>query len=169
MTILYTTFASPLGELLLVGKESATANGGTALTSLSMPGQKRGVTVQDTWSEDADAFAEIIGRLDAYFDGKPTRFDIEYTTSGTPFQQQVWPALDDIDYGTTLTYGQIADRIGVPRSACRAVGAAIGANPLLVVRPCHRVLGRGGALTGYAGGLERKRQLLDLENAHEAA
>lgn len=71
--------------------------------------------------------------------------------------------------GTTLTYGDIADKIGAPRAAVRAVGTAIGANPLLVVRPCHRVIGAGGALTGYAGGLERKQQLLDLENVHQAA
>ena len=167
MTI-YATFSSPLGELLLVGEESETAQGGTALTSLSMPGQKGGVGVQDGWREDTDAFGEIIGQLGSYFDGKLTRFEIEYTTSGTPFQQQVWKALEGIDYGTTLTYAQVADRVGIARSASRAVGTAIGANPLLVVRPCHRVLGSSGALTGYAGGLERKRQLLDLENVHPA-
>ncbi|WP_369251482.1 methylated-DNA--[protein]-cysteine S-methyltransferase [Streptomyces sp. R41] len=170
MTI-YATLDSPLGELLLVGEESATAKGGTALTSLSMPGQKRGVTVQRDWREDTEAFADIIRQLGSYFDGKLTRFDIEYTTSGTPFQQQVWQALEGIgiDHGTTLTYAQVADRVGIPRSASRAVGTAIGANPLLVVRPCHRVLGSSGALTGYAGGLERKRRLLDLENVRQAA
>ncbi|GGN63215.1 methylated-DNA--protein-cysteine methyltransferase [Streptomyces albiflavescens] len=168
MTI-YAMLDSPLGELLLVGEESETATGGTALSSLSVPGQKGGVTVQDGWHEDTDAFAEIIRRLGSYFDGELTRFDIEYTTGGTPFQQQVWRVLEGIDYGTTLTYAQVADRLGIPRSASRAVGAAIGANPLLVVRPCHRVLGSSGALTGYAGGLDRKRQLLDLENARRAA
>jgi methylated-DNA-[protein]-cysteine S-methyltransferase len=167
MTI-YTMFDSPLGELLLVGEESETATGGTALRSLSVPGQKGGVTVQDGWREDSEAFAEIIRQLDSYFDGELTRFDIEYTTSGTPFQQQVWKVLEGIDHGTTLTYAQVADRAGIPRSSSRAVGTAIGANPLLVVRPCHRVLGGGGALTGYAGGLERKRQLLDLENVRQA-
>jgi methylated-DNA-[protein]-cysteine S-methyltransferase len=168
MTI-YAPFDSPLGELLLVGEESATAKGGTALTSLSMPGQKGGVTVQEGWRDDTEAFAEIISQLGSYFDGKLTRFDIEYTASGTPFRRQVWKALDAIDYGTTLTYAQVADRVGIPRSSSRAVGAAVGANPLLVVRPCHRVLGTSGALTGYAGGLERKQQLLSLENAHQAA
>lgn len=167
MTI-YAMLDSPLGELLLVGEESATATGGTALSSLSMSGQKGGVTVQAGWREDTEAFAEIIRRLGSYFDGKLTRFDIEYTTSGTPFQRQVWKALEGIEYGTTLTYAQVADRAGLPRSASRAVGTAIGANPLLVVRPCHRVLGSGGVLTGYAGGLERKRQLLDLENVRRA-
>lgn len=78
----------------------------------------------------------------------------------------MWKALEDIPYGTTLSYGEIAARIGASRVAVRAVGTAIGANPLLVVRPCHRVIGASGALTGYAGGIDRKRQLLDLENHH---
>lgn len=159
-----TTIDSPLGELLLVGEVSVTAKGGTALASLSMPGQKRGAVVQDGWVEDADAFAEIASQLRAYFDGTLTDFDIEYVTSGSDFQQRVWKALETIPYGTTLSYGEIASRIGASRAAVRAVGTAIGANPLLVVRPCHRVIGANGALTGYAAGLERKRQLLDLEH-----
>ncbi|WP_432173263.1 methylated-DNA--[protein]-cysteine S-methyltransferase [Streptomyces sp. Tue6028] len=163
MTV-YTTLDSPLGELLLVGEESATANGGTALASLSMPGQKNGAVVQDGWTEDTEAFAEITSQLRSYFDGRLTRFDIEYVTSGSDFQRRVWQALEDIPYGTTLSYGEIASRIGASRAAVRAVGTAIGANPLLVVRPCHRVIGATGALTGYAAGLERKRTLLDLED-----
>jgi methylated-DNA-[protein]-cysteine S-methyltransferase len=167
MTI-YATFDSPLGELLLVGEESATANGGTALTSLSVPGQKGGVAVvQDGWRHDPQAFAEIVRQLTSYFDGTLTRFAIEYTAGGTAFQQRVWSALETIEYGTTLSYAQVADLVGIPRTASRAVGTAIGANPLLVVRPCHRVLGANGSLTGYAGGLERKRQLLDLENVRQ--
>ncbi|MFD4569155.1 methylated-DNA--[protein]-cysteine S-methyltransferase [Streptomyces sp. NPDC058467] len=159
-----TTMDSPLGELLLVGEESATARGGTALASLSMPGQKRGAVVQNGWVEDAAAFAEIISQLRSYFGGALTHFDIEYVTSGSDFQQRVWKALEAVPYGTTLSYGEIAARIGASRAAVRAVGTAIGANPLLVVRPCHRVIGANGALTGYAAGLERKRWLLDLEN-----
>jgi methylated-DNA-[protein]-cysteine S-methyltransferase len=168
MTV-YTTMDSPLGELLLVGEESATAKGGIALASLSVPGQKYGAAVQDNWSEDAEAFTEIVSQLRSYFDSRLTRFDIEYVGGGSDFQQRVWKALEAIPYGTTLSYGDIATRIGAPRAAVRAVGTAIGANPLLVVRPCHRVIGASGALTGYAGGLERKRQLLDLENVHQAA
>lgn len=84
-------------------------------------------------------------------------------SSGSDFQRRVWKALENIPYGTTLSYGEVAARIGASRAAVRAVGTAIGANPLLIVRPCHRVIGASGALTGYAGGLERKRQLLDLE------
>ncbi|MFI9649380.1 methylated-DNA--[protein]-cysteine S-methyltransferase [Streptomyces sp. NPDC052040] len=162
MTV-YTTMDSPLGELLLVGEESDTAKGGTALVSLSVPGQKRGAVVQDGWLASPEAFAEILAQLRAYFDGTLSRFDIEYITAGTDFQRRVWTALDAIPYGTTLTYGEIAQHIGAPRAAVRAVGTAIGANPLLVVRPCHRVIAAGGALSGYAAGPERKQQLLDLE------
>ncbi|GAA1193352.1 methylated-DNA--[protein]-cysteine S-methyltransferase [Streptomyces hebeiensis] len=163
---LCTTTPSPLGDLLLVGEESATASGGTALVSLSVPDQKRGAVVQDGWIEKPEAFSEIAAQLRAYFEGGLTRFDIEYVTGGSDFQRRVWTALEAIPYGTTLSYGEIAARIGAPRAAVRAVGTAIGANPLLVVRPCHRVIGASGALTGYAGGLARKRQLLDLESAH---
>ncbi|MFF1566311.1 methylated-DNA--[protein]-cysteine S-methyltransferase [Streptomyces sp. NPDC058293] len=168
MTV-YTTLDSPLGELLLVGEESATAKGGTALAALTVPGQRNGAVVQDDWAEDADAFAEITAQLHSYFDGMLTHFDIEYTGSGSEFQQRVWTALEAIPYGNTLTYGDVAAHIGAPKAAVRAVGTAIGANPLLVVRPCHRVIGANGALTGYAGGLERKRQLLDLESPRRTA
>ncbi|MFG3146112.1 methylated-DNA--[protein]-cysteine S-methyltransferase [Streptomyces sp. NPDC048243] len=163
MTV-YTTMDSPLGRLLLVGLESPTAKGGTALAALSLPGQKNGAVVQDGWREDPDAFREIGAQLRSYFEGRLTSFDIEYVPGGTDFRQRVWKALEDIPYGTTLSYGEITARIGASRAAVRAVGTAIGANPLLVVRPCHRVIGANGALTGYAAGLERKRLLLDLEN-----
>jgi methylated-DNA-[protein]-cysteine S-methyltransferase len=157
---LYTTLDSPLGELLLVGEESETAKGATALASLSMPGQKGAAIVQDGWRLDPGAFAEIIRQLRTYFAGELKNFDMEYSIRGTAFQQQVWKALEGIPYGMTTTYGGVADLLGVPRSAARALGTAIGANPLLLVRPCHRVIGASGSLTGYAGGLERKRHLL---------
>ncbi|MER5849091.1 methylated-DNA--[protein]-cysteine S-methyltransferase [Streptomyces sp. NPDC002012] len=163
----YTTMDSPLGELLLVGEESATANGGTALASLSVPDQKGGASVQDGWGEAADAFAEITAQLCSYFDGGRTRFDIEHVERGSEFQHRVWKAIEAIPYGGTTTYGRIADRIGAPRSAVRSVGTAIGANPLLIVRPCHRVIGADGSLTGYAGGLECKKQLLRHEGVAE--
>ncbi|MFF9690350.1 methylated-DNA--[protein]-cysteine S-methyltransferase [Streptomyces sp. NPDC014623] len=167
---LCTTIDSPLGELLLVGEESATAQGGTALASLSVPGQKGGAAVQEGWTENAEAFSVIAAELRAYFEGSRTGFGIEYAPRrGTDFQRRVWQALEDIPYGTTLTYGEIAARIGAPRAAVRSVGTAIGANPLLVVRPCHRVIGAGGALTGYSGGLDRKQKLLDLETRHRTA
>ncbi|MFF3743208.1 methylated-DNA--[protein]-cysteine S-methyltransferase [Streptomyces kronopolitis] len=162
---LYTTLDSPLGELLLVGEESATAPGGTALASLSLPGQKGAATVQDGWTRDPDAFAAIAEQLRAYFDGTLTRFDIEHLTRGTDFQQRVWKALETVPYGTTTTYGGIAAEIGAARGAVRAVGTAIGANPLLIVRPCHRVIAADGSLSGYAAGPAPKRTLLGIEGA----
>ncbi|WP_346172739.1 methylated-DNA--[protein]-cysteine S-methyltransferase [Streptomyces cuspidosporus] len=164
-----TTMDSPLGELLLVGEESATAKGGTAHAAVSVPGQKGGAIVQDGWISEPEAFTEIVTQLRSYFEGRLTRFDIGYVISGSDFQQGVWTALESIPYGTTLIYGDIAEKIGATRAAVRSVGTAIGANPALVVRPCHRVIGAGGRLAGYAGGLERKQQLLDLENVHQAA
>ncbi|MCP2170178.1 methylated-DNA--[protein]-cysteine S-methyltransferase [Goodfellowiella coeruleoviolacea] len=165
----YTTITSPLGELLLVGEESATAAGGTALASVSVPGQRSAAVVQDDWVERPEAFAEITAQLRAYFAGGLTRFDIECVTTGSDFQRRVWTALETIPHGTTRSYGEITALIGAPPAAVRAVAAAIGANPLLVVRPCHRVIGANGALTGYAGGLDRKRRLLDLERVHPTA
>ncbi|WP_367039174.1 methylated-DNA--[protein]-cysteine S-methyltransferase [Streptomyces sp. Je 1-332] len=161
----YTTVDSPLGELLLVGEKSATANGGTALASLSLPGQKGGEVVQDGWGRDDEAFDVIAGQLRAYFAGTLQHFDIEYVSGvGTDFQERVWHALESLPYGTTTTYGKLAAQLGVSRPAVRALGTAIGRNPLLVVRPCHRVIGADGSLSGYAGGLEAKRRLLDLES-----
>ncbi|WP_076971418.1 methylated-DNA--[protein]-cysteine S-methyltransferase [Streptomyces sparsogenes] len=141
-----TTITSPLGDLLLVGEESADR---VTLTSLSMPGQRSAPAPRPGWRQIAEPFADVIRQLEAYFAGGLTRFDIPY--------------------GTTLTYGDIAEKIGATRAAVRSVGTAIGANPALVVRPCHRVIGAGGRLAGYAGGLECKQQLLDLENVHQAA
>ncbi|MGA4843545.1 methylated-DNA--[protein]-cysteine S-methyltransferase [Streptomyces sp. G45] len=165
MTV-YTTLDSPLGELLLVGEASPTAPGGTALASLSMPGQKGAAVVQEGWTRDDAAFTALAGQVRAYFAGTLTRFDVEYAPgTGTDFQRRVWDALDSVPYGTTTTYGALAGRLGLSRAAVRALGTAIGRNPVLVVRPCHRVIGADGSLTGYAGGLERKRQLLDLEAA----
>ncbi|MEU6123478.1 methylated-DNA--[protein]-cysteine S-methyltransferase [Streptomyces sp. NPDC047123] len=165
MTV-YTTIDSPLGELLLVGEKSATARGGTALASLSMPGQKGGAAVRDGWVRDDAAFDAVVTQLRAYFAGDLTHFDIEYAAgAGTDFQRRVWDALETVPYGTTTTYGRLAEQLGLSRAAVRALGTAIGRNPLLVVRPCHRVIGADGSLTGYAAGLERKRRLLDLEAA----
>jgi len=161
-----TTIDSPLGELLLVGEESATAKGGTALASLSLPGQKGAAVARDGWVHDAEAFGTIAGQLRSYFAGSLTHFEIEYAAgAGTEFQRKVWDALETIPYGTTTTYGRLAEQLGLSRVAVRALGTAIGRNPLLVVRPCHRVIGADGTLTGYAGGLAAKRLLLDLEAA----
>ncbi|MEV6206932.1 methylated-DNA--[protein]-cysteine S-methyltransferase [Kitasatospora sp. NPDC051914] len=164
---LYTTVDSPVGALLLVGEESATAAGGVALASVSLPGQKRGAVVQEGWRRDDTAFGEISAQLRAYFAGEATGFDVECTPRGTDFQRRVWAALDAVPYGTTTTYTAIAAAAGSP-GAMRAVGAAIGANPLLIVRPCHRVVGADGSLTGYAGGLPAKQHLLAHEGTRPA-
>jgi methylated-DNA-[protein]-cysteine S-methyltransferase len=158
----YTTFTSPLGDLLLVGD-------GTALTSLSMPGQRNAPAVRPTWRADAAPFTEVTRQLDAYFAGELTRFDIRFAAAGTEFQQRVWDALDDIPHGVTTTYGALAGQLGLPRDRIQAVGAAIGANPLLLVRPCHRVIGADGSMRGYAGGVERKIRLLTHEGALQPA
>ncbi|MQS38346.1 methylated-DNA--[protein]-cysteine S-methyltransferase [Streptomyces katsurahamanus] len=165
IAVVYTTVGSPLGEVLLVGRASGTAPGGTALVSLSLPGQKGAAAVQDGWRREPGAFGAIGEQLAAYFAGGLTRFTIEYADSGTEFQRRVWRALEEIPYGSTMTYGEIAQRVGASGAGVRAVGTAIGRNPLLVVRPCHRVIGADGALRGYAAGLERKERLLGLEGA----
>jgi methylated-DNA-[protein]-cysteine S-methyltransferase len=145
-----TTIPSPVGDLLLVGD-------GTSLTSLSMSGTRS--------SGPTAPFTEVIRQLEAYFDGELTEFDLPLTAAGTEFQQRVWNAVDEIPYGSTTTYGAITAKLGLPRERIQAVGAAIGANPLLLVRPCHRVIGADGSMRGYAGGVERKVQLLTHEGA----
>jgi methylated-DNA-[protein]-cysteine S-methyltransferase len=107
-------------------------------------------------------FADAVAQLAEYFAGRRTRFDVPLAMAGTDFQRQVWAALRDIPYGETMTYGELAERIGKP-GASRAVGLANGRNPISIIVPCHRVIGAGGSLTGYGGGLDRKRHLLDFE------
>ncbi|MEU9559198.1 methylated-DNA--[protein]-cysteine S-methyltransferase [Streptomyces fumanus] len=153
----WTELAGPVGPLLL------TADPDGALTSLSVPGQKGGRTVQGDWRADPGPFRAAAEQLAAYFAGEPVEFRLPLRAEGTAFRTRVWDALDAVPYGTTTTYGEIAARIGAPRAAVRAVGGAIGANPLLILRPCHRVIGADGSLTGYAGGLPRKLRLLTLE------
>lgn len=163
----HTTIGSPIGPLLLVGEESAAPGGRTALAWLTMGGQKNAPAVRPEWVHRPDAFTDIARQLDAYFAGELTGFDIPFADSGTgsQFRQRIWDALEAVPYGTTTTYGEIARRLDVPRAEIRALGAAIGANPVSIVRPCHRVIGSDGSLKGYAGGLERKRELLTLEGA----
>ncbi len=108
---------------------------------------------------------EVAAQLDEYLAGRRTTFDLPLAPVGTPFEQDVWRELQAIPFGDTVSYGELAVRLGRPPAAARAVGRANGRNPLWIVVPCHRVIGAGGALTGYAGGLELKRTLLDLESA----
>ena len=159
---IYTTMESPVGELLLAGRER---DGGVTLTSVTMAGQRNAPAVRDGWRRDPAAFAEVIRQLTAYFAGELTVFSLDLDPRGTEFQQRVWHALDSVAYGTTTTYGQLAEQLGVPRDRIQALGAAIAANPLAIICPCHRVIGSDGTMRGYAGGVERKQQLL----AHEGA
>lgn len=155
----YTTHPSPLGELLLAGPEPG------VLGSVSVPGQRGGAQVGPDWLRDDAGFAAAARQLDAYFAGELKEFSLPLATGGTPFRRQVWEALDRVGYGSTVSYGELAALAGVDPRAVRAVGGAVGANPLLVVRPCHRIVGANGSLTGYAGGVDRKRTLLTLEGA----
>ncbi|MEH3145953.1 MAG: methylated-DNA--[protein]-cysteine S-methyltransferase [Methylobacterium frigidaeris] len=151
----YTTLDSPIGPLLLAGD-------GVRLSRLGFPSGKGAVPPRPDWRRDDAAFPEVRAQLGAYFDGRSTRFDIPLDPRGTPFQLRVWEALTAIPPGETISYGELARRIGQP-TASRAVGAANGANPLPVIVPCHRVIGAGGGLTGFGGGIETKRWLLALE------
>ncbi|MEU1295382.1 methylated-DNA--[protein]-cysteine S-methyltransferase [Streptomyces sp. NPDC005840] len=158
----HTTVDSPVGPLLL------TADDDGALTSLSVPGQKNGRTVQEGWRHTPDLFRTASEQLAAYFAGDLTVFRLDLRTEGSAFREKVWAAIDAVPYGATTSYGEIAARIGASRAAVRAVGGATGANPLLILRPCHRVIGADGSLTGYAGGLPTKVRLLALEGVIEA-
>ena len=164
MTI-YQTLNSPVGELLLVGEETRDGAGPVALTSVSMTGQRNAPGPSLTGAWPPEAFADVTRQLEAYFAGELTVFDLDLAPRGTPFQQRVWRALDSVRYGTTITYGELAAQLGVPRDRIVALGAAIGANPLLIIRPCHRVIGADGTMRGYAGGVERKQWLLVHEGA----
>ncbi len=114
------------------------------------------------WIRDANRFADAEKQLDAYFGGDLTDFDLPLAAPGSEFQRSVWTALCDIPLGATRAYGQIAQQVA-DKTKTRAVAAAIGRNPIGIVVPCHRVIGADGSLTGYAGGLDRKRWLLDHE------
>ncbi|HZO59574.1 MAG TPA: methylated-DNA--[protein]-cysteine S-methyltransferase [Solirubrobacterales bacterium] len=153
--MLYTTVDSPLGELLLAGD-------GRALHGLYMQEGRTAITVPRDWARDDEAFADVREQLDEYFAGGRTEFDLPLAMDGSPFQRSVWQALRDIPYGETISYGELARRVGPPATP-RNVGATNGRNPIAVIVPCHRVIGADGSLTGYGGGLERKRLLLDLE------
>ena len=142
MTTLWTRADSPVGPLLL------TADTSGALTSVSVPGQRNGRTVQEGWRHEPAPFRDAEEQISAYFAGELKEFRLEFSTPGSEFRERVWAALDWLPYGATTTYGEIAARIGAPRAAVRAVGGAIGANPLLIVRPCQRGIGDNGSLTG---------------------
>jgi methylated-DNA-[protein]-cysteine S-methyltransferase len=153
--MLYTTTDSPIGQLLLVGD-------GQALARLSMQAGRHPTAIDPSWERNDEPFADVRGQLEEYFDGARRGFDVELALAGNPFELRVWHSLCEIPYGETVSYGQLASAIGAP-SAARAVGLANARNPVALIVPCHRVIGADGTLTGYGGGLERKRLLLDLE------
>jgi methylated-DNA-[protein]-cysteine S-methyltransferase len=156
MTTFYTETDSPVGPLLLAGTADA-------LTVISFEKGRR-VPQRPDWERREAPFREALRQLRAYFKGTRRDFDLPLLPEGTAFEQNVWKALRRIPYGRTISYGELARRIGNP-TASRAVGLANGRNPLPIVIPCHRVIGSDGKLTGYGGGLETKRWLLTLEGA----
>ena len=151
----HTVTDSPVGPLTLVAEDGL-------LCGLYMTAHRHMPDPQTFGPADPAPFGAVVEQLGAYFEGGLTDFDLPLAPAGTPFQLRVWQALRDIPYGETVSYGQLAVRIGSP-TASRAVGLANGKNPVSIIVPCHRVVGSDGSLTGYGGGLERKRFLLGHE------
>ena len=156
-TLQFRTMDSPVGLLTLAGKDGR-------LRHLRMVDQTYEPS-REGWETDDSAFPDAVEQLAAYFCRERTDFDLSLDLVGTEFQRRVWAALLTIPYGQTRSYGAIAKQIGSP-GASRAVGLANGHNPIGIIVPCHRVIGSNGSLTGYGGGLERKRALLDMEKSH---
>jgi len=152
----YTIMKSPIGPLMLAGDERG-------LRLVHFMTGRRPKSPQRDWTEDKTPFKEVVRQLDAYFDGKLKDFDLPLILDGTAFQLLVWNNLRKIPYGETISYGQLAKRIGSP-DAARAVGLANGSNPIPIIIPCHRVIGSNGDLTGFGGGLALKKKLLALES-----
>ena len=151
----YCYYASPIGRMLLVGVDGV-------LEELHFANSTKRLEIPVEWQEDKDSFQETLQQLQQYFAGKRRQFDLPITPQGTTFQRLVWQELCKIPYGETASYGTIAQRIGKPK-ACRAVGMANSRNPIPIIIPCHRIIGKDGSLTGFGGGLPVKKQLLELE------
>lgn len=149
----YHVMESPIGPLTLVGD-------GKGLSDILF--SENGEPAIVSGKEDASLFSDVIGQLKAYFSGDLKEFDVKLQLKGTEFQNQVWTELQKIPYGATISYGELAERINNPKSV-RAVGAANGKNHIPIIIPCHRVIGKNGKLVGFAGGLDTKAFLLDLE------
>jgi methylated-DNA-[protein]-cysteine S-methyltransferase len=154
----YTVVDSPIGAILLVGDVAG-------LRYVGFQAGTHSVTIDPAWQADDRQLREAARQLRAYFAGELKVFDLPLAPKGTPFQQAVWMKLRDIPFAETISYGELARRVGNPR-ASRAVGAANGRNPLPIIVPCHRVIGAGGQLTGFGGGLPIKEALLALERRH---
>lgn len=151
----HTVIDSPYGPLTLVATDGV-------LSGLYMTDQRHRPPEETFGAPDDTPFGETIDQLKAYFAGELKEFDLPMRLDGTPFQRTVWEQLRRIPYGETRSYGELADALGNPK-APRAVGLANGRNPLGIIVPCHRVVGANGSLTGYGGGLDRKKRLLDFE------
>lgn len=160
MTVVTRSIPSPIGHLLIVGD-------GRWITGLFMTRQRRFPTLEGAL-EDPGAFDDAVRQLGEWFEGRRRTFELDVRPRGSAFQQQVWDVLREIPFGATMTYGEVARRVGRAGSA-RAIGSAVGRNPVGIVIPCHRVVGAGGALTGYAAGLDRKRWLLEHERRYAAS
>ncbi len=155
----HTAIDSPIGPLTLIAEDGRLAGVHMEITRYEPAAGELGQAVT---GDSEPVLAAAARQLDAYFDGELTDFDLPLSLAGSRFQRSVWAALRDIPYGETISYGGLARRIGQP-SASRAVGLANGRNPVSIVIPCHRVIGADGSLTGYGGGMDRKRFLLALE------
>ncbi|MFF2368452.1 methylated-DNA--[protein]-cysteine S-methyltransferase [Streptomyces sp. NPDC058122] len=152
----HTVIDSPYDPLTLVADDGV-------LCGLHMVAQRHRPPEETFGERDDTLFDEVAEQLNAYFEGELKEFTVELRLIGTPFQRSVWDQLRQIPYGETRSYGELAEALG-NMGASRAVGLANGRNPIGIIVPCHRVIGAGGSLTGYGGGLDRKRQLLDLES-----
>lgn len=154
--LFYTRYESPVGTLLLAGSHAG-------LSFVSFSTGRHAVSIAPEWTENRAVLTNVIAQLEEYFAGRRKSFDLALCPEGTPFQRQVWSALQTIPYGETISYKGLAERIGKPKTI-RAVGAANGANPIPIIIPCHRVIGHDGSLTGFGGGLPLKKRLLELES-----
>ncbi len=152
----YCYYQSLIGRLLLIGENGL-------LEELHFPNTAEKTVIGENWHQDEECFADVLQQLGEYFTGDRQRFEVKMNPKATDFQRKVWQELQQIPYGKTASYGEIAKRIDNPK-ACRAVGGANGKNPIPIIIPCHRIIGNDGSLTGFGGGLELKKKLLRLEN-----
>jgi len=155
---MWTVLPSPIGDLRIIERDGMIS--AIEFFPFRQPADGRPLGAR---SDDHPVLAEAVRQLQSYFDGDLTVFDLPLAPRGSDFQQRVWEQLTKIAYGDTASYGEIAGRLGMTNAASRAVGTANGRNPIPIVIPCHRVIGADGTLTGYAGGIERKQTLLELE------
>ncbi len=157
----YTYMDSPVGRLMLTGQQSF-------LMTIEFPEEGLVRTPQDKWLRDDNLLTKTVGQLNEYFSGSRKKFSVAIHPQGTDFQKKVWDILQDIPYGETISYGEVASRLGQP-TASRAVGAANNANPLPIIVPCHRVIGADGSMVGFGGGIGIKLKLLELEYHFDSA